>query len=61
LYDCDFNQQLGLSAANWQAPASQRYLRDLLDEPLDHQGIQVANHGYGCTAGHGSRCSGALN
>jgi radical SAM/Cys-rich protein len=61
LYDCDFNQQLGLSASDWQAAASHRHLRDLLDRPLDHQGIQVANHCYGCTAGQGSSCGGALN
>jgi radical SAM/Cys-rich protein len=61
LYDCDFNQQLGLSTSDWQESASHRHLRDLLDKPLDYQGIQVANHCYGCTAGQGSSCSGALN
>jgi radical SAM/Cys-rich protein len=61
LYDCDFNQQLGLSTTDWLESASHRHLRDLLDKPLDHQGIQVANHCYGCTAGQGSSCSGALN
>ncbi len=60
LYDCDFNQQLGLSASDWHESASHRHLRDLLDKPLDHQGIQVANHCYGCTAGQGSSCGGAL-
>lgn len=57
LYDCDFNQQLGLGA-----PAARRlHLRDLLHEDLEGRPIQVADHCYGCTAGQGSSCSGALS
>jgi radical SAM/Cys-rich protein len=56
LYDCDFNQQLGLPA-----PAAKRlHLRHLLDEDLRGRPIRVADHCYGCTAGQGSSCGGAL-
>jgi len=33
---------------------------DLLTDDLDHNPIQVAGHCYGCTAGQGSSCGGAL-
>lgn len=54
VYDCDFNQMLGLPAA-----VHRRHLRDLLDDELPRE-IAVANHCYGCTAGQGSSCGGAL-
>lgn len=56
LYDCDFNQQLDLPLIS----SSQRHLRDLLHDSLDNQPIAVAAHCYGCTAGQGSSCGGAL-
>ncbi len=56
LYDCDFNQQLGLPLAG----AGRPHLRDLLDEDLHGRAIRVADHCYGCTAGQGSSCGGAL-
>lgn len=55
LYDCDFNQQLGLPV-----PGVRRHLRDLLDGGLHEQPIRVAGHCFGCTAGQGSSCGGAL-
>ncbi|MEO5606962.1 MAG: arsenosugar biosynthesis radical SAM (seleno)protein ArsS, partial [Polaromonas sp.] len=57
LSDCDFNQQLGLPLGN---SGVQRHLRDLLKTSLDGQAIRVAGHCYGCTAGQGSSCGGAL-
>jgi radical SAM/Cys-rich protein len=57
LYDCDFNQMLGLPQGGGAEP---RHLRDLLDAPLDGAPIAVAGHCYGCTAGQGSSCGGAL-
>ena len=61
LYDCDFNQMLGLHA---ELGSLQRaHLRDLLGAaPRDGRGsaIRVAEHCYGCTAGQGSSCGGAL-
>ncbi|ATG73755.1 radical SAM protein [Zobellella denitrificans] len=57
LYDCDFNQQLGLRLPG----AGRPHLRDLLGRELDGQPIRVAEHCYGCTAGQGSSCGGALH
>ena len=54
LYDCDFNQMLGLAG---HGPAT---LADLLHADLDNAPIRVAQHCYGCTAGQGSSCGGAL-
>ncbi len=56
LYDCDFNQQLGLALPGKSRP----HLRDLLHGDLQTQNIRVADHCYGCTAGQGSSCGGAL-
>jgi radical SAM/Cys-rich protein len=55
LYDCDFNQMLGLPLGG-DGP---RHLRELLDAPPPTR-IAVAGHCYGCTAGQGSSCGGAL-
>ena len=58
LYDCDFNQMLGLRA-NVGGTARPR-LRDLLQHDPAGTGIRIADHCYGCTAGQGSSCGGAL-
>lgn len=57
LSDCDFNQQLGLPLG---ICGLKRHLRDLLNTRLDEQPIRVAGHCFGCTAGQGSSCGGAL-
>lgn len=58
LYDCDFNQQLSLKLA---LPGKRRaHLRDLLNKSIERQPITVADHCFGCTAGQGSSCGGAL-
>jgi hypothetical protein len=36
------------------------HLRDLLHQDIEGQAIRVADHCYGCTAGQGSSCGGAL-
>lgn len=54
LYDCDFNQQLGLPAAG------SGHVRDLVVADVAGTPIRVADHCYGCTAGQGSSCGGAL-
>ena len=59
LYDCDFNQMLGLPAGA-AAGARPPLLSDLLQHDLADQPIRVADHCYGCTAGSGSSCGGAL-
>jgi radical SAM/Cys-rich protein len=58
LYDCDFNQMLDLPAI---APDRRHlHISDLLTDDLAGNAIQVAGHCYGCTAGQGSSCGGAL-
>jgi len=54
LYDCDFNQQLGLPMK------SHGMLLDLLVSDAAGESIVVADHCFGCTAGQGSSCGGAL-
>lgn len=65
LYDCDFNQQLDLpipsSSSNPASIDGHSHLRDLMQSDLAGQAIRVADHCYGCTAGQGSSCGGALN
>jgi radical SAM/Cys-rich protein len=58
LYDCDFNQMLGLPARLNGTPRP--HLRDLLGHGGAGEPIRVADHCYGCTAGQGSSCGGAL-
>ena len=58
LYDCDFNQMLGLPAQI--AGSTRPHLRDLLANNALDSPITIANHCYGCTAGQGSSCGGAL-
>ncbi len=59
VYDCDFNQMLNLSLLATDKPCT--HLRDLLDSDLEGAAIAVADHCYGCTAGQGSSCGGALS
>lgn len=61
LYDCDFNQQLGIAMAGAGMAAKRPHLRDLLREDPVGRSIRVADHCYGCTAGQGSSCAGALH
>ena len=58
LYDCDFNQMLGLPLALRGRPRP--HLRDVLARDLEGNPIVVRDHCYGCTAGQGSSCGGAL-
>ncbi len=58
LYDCDFNQMLGLPAS--LGSSTRPHLRDLLRADAVGSPIRVADHCYGCTAGQGSSCGGAL-
>jgi radical SAM/Cys-rich protein len=58
LHDCDFNQMLGLPARI--GDAYRPHLRDLLAHGGRGEAIRVADHCYGCTAGQGSSCGGAL-
>ena len=58
VFDCDFNQMLGIPLA---VPGRRRVkLTDLIGRDLAGNPIAVADHCYGCTAGQGSSCGGAL-
>jgi hypothetical protein len=58
VFDCDFNQMLGLPLGG--DAAGPVHLSQLLAEDWDGRAIRVADHCYGCTAGQGSSCGGAL-
>ncbi len=58
LYNCDFNQMLDLPALGRNGKPL--HIADLISAQLVGNGIQVAGHCYGCTAGQGSSCGGAL-
>jgi len=58
LYDCDFNQMLGLPLV--VAGRARPHLADVLGADLAGNPIVVRDHCYGCTAGQGSSCGGAL-
>ena len=59
VYDCDFNQMLNL---NIRHPKNQRklHISDILKTSLEKIPVLIADHCYGCTAGQGSSCGGAL-
>lgn len=56
LYDCDFNQLLEMPMPDSKRP----HIRDLQDMRLQGRSVATGEHCYGCTAGAGSSCSGAL-
>jgi radical SAM/Cys-rich protein len=62
VYDCDFNQMLempmrliGSSSTNGT------HLSELLAENISGNEIMIGDHCFGCTAGQGSSCGGALH
>jgi len=57
VYDCDFNQMLALPAG---LSLEKTHINDLLLSDLQGQPIAIMDHCYGCTAGQGSSCGGAL-
>jgi radical SAM/Cys-rich protein len=59
LYDCDFNQMLDLQLLDDQGRAPTVWDIDSLSE-LHHRRIATDGHCFGCTAGAGSSCGGAL-
>jgi radical SAM/Cys-rich protein len=56
LYDCDFNQALDMRAPGFEA----RRIWEVPAAELAARRIATADHCYGCTAGAGSSCGGAL-
>jgi len=57
LYDCDFNLALGLPVAQ----KSGKNVRDFAWKTLERRPIVTGDHCFGCTAGAGSSCAGALD
>ncbi len=55
LYDCDFNQMLGLKVAS-----KVQHLKDFDPQLLQAREISISQHCYGCTAGAGSSCQGSV-
>jgi radical SAM/Cys-rich protein len=58
VYDCDFNQMLGLPLR--VEGRKRTHLSELIGQDLAGNPIAVRDHCYGCTAGQGSSCGGAL-
>ena len=58
VYDCDFNQMLNLPLT--RGARARVHLSALLDDDLAGNPVRVAGHCFGCTAGQGSSCGGAL-
>jgi len=55
LYDCDFNQILGL-----KVDSKVKHIRDYNEDLLNDRNIIISQHCYGCTAGAGSSCQGKV-
>jgi radical SAM/Cys-rich protein len=55
LYDCDFNQMLGLKVAS-----KIKHIKDFNEDILNDREILISQHCYGCTAGAGSSCQGNI-
>ena len=60
VYDCDFNQMLKLNLHHPEK-GEKLHIRDLTDLDMRQIDIIVADHCFGCTAGQGSSCGGALD
>jgi radical SAM/Cys-rich protein len=59
VYDCDFNQQLDMQwSSNGQT--NRLFLWDIDPEEIANREIMTGDHCFGCTAGAGSSCGGAL-
>ena len=56
VFDCDFNQMLDMPMENRKS----RYLWELDWQELEGRPIHLGQHCYGCTAGAGSTCGGAI-
>ena len=71
VYDCDFNQMLNIPMALSNSVGQDRiivsdgpkgvHLSEILNQNLLGADIAIADHCYGCTAGQGSSCGGALD
>jgi len=57
VFDCDFNQMLKM---NWRDGNGALHLWDIDPATVENREILAGNHCFGCTAGAGSSCGGAL-
>ena len=57
VYDCDFNQMLDLPLG---PDVLSTHINDLRQSDFNGRDIAIMDHCYGCTAGQGSSCGGAL-
>ncbi|HEY1894204.1 MAG TPA: DUF3641 domain-containing protein, partial [Chthoniobacterales bacterium] len=57
VFDCDFNQMLKI---NWENGTGPLHLWDLDPAAVENREILTGSHCFGCTAGAGSSCGGAL-
>ena len=55
LYDCDFNQMLGL-----KIDSKIKHISEYNEELISNRDIIISQHCYGCTAGAGSSCQGSV-
>ncbi len=55
LYDCDFNQMLEM-----QVDSQSKHISEFSIDNLSQRSIKIGQHCYGCTAGAGSSCGGAV-
>ncbi len=67
IYDCDFNQVLGMTCQKVDFPdadgnSAPLYVRDLIEHPslMENRTILTGSHCYACTAGAGSSCGGTI-
>lgn len=60
VYDCDFNQMLNLPLHIPKRAAKRIHINELMTLDLTDNPVIIADHCYGCTAGQGSSCGGAL-
>ena len=58
-YDCDFNQMLGLPMRLDGSPRT--HVKDLVSVDVEGRPVAIRDHCFGCTAGQGSSCGGALS
>jgi len=56
VFDCDFNQMMNMPMGG----SARRYLWDIDPATLEGAAIATASHCFGCTAGAGSSCGGAI-
>ena len=59
VYDCDFNQMLDMSLT--ARGRRKTHLTELVRARFEGRPIRIADHCFGCTAGQGSSCGGALS